>query len=52
VFKLQRRWILLGVLALRFEGKLDWDSVKMRVTNLPEVNQYMGPKVRKGWQIV
>jgi hypothetical protein len=44
-------WILLGVLALRFEGKLEWDSAKMRVTNLPEVNQYMRPKVRKGWQI-
>jgi len=44
-------WILLGVLALRFEGKLEWDSAKMRVTNLPEVNQFMRPKVRKGWQI-
>jgi len=44
-------WILLGVLALRFEGKLEWDSAKMRVTNNPEVNQYLKPKVRKGWQI-
>jgi predicted dehydrogenase len=44
-------WILLGVLALRFEGKLEWDTSKMRVTNNPEVNQYMKPKVRKGWQI-
>lgn len=44
-------WILLGVLALRFQGKLEWDSAKMRVTNNPEVNQYLKPKVRKGWQI-
>ncbi len=41
----------MGVLALRFEGKLEWDSAKMRVTNLPEVNQFMKPKFRKGWQI-
>ncbi|HET8550440.1 MAG TPA: Gfo/Idh/MocA family oxidoreductase [Bryobacteraceae bacterium] len=44
-------WILLGTLALRFEGKLDWDSAKMRVTNVPEANQYIRPKFRKGWNI-
>ena len=43
-------WVLLGVLALRFEGKLEWDSAKMRVTNVPEANQYVKPKFRKGWQ--
>jgi len=44
-------WILLGVLALRFEGKLDWDSAKMKVTNLPEANSYIKPKFRRGWQL-
>jgi len=44
-------WILLGVLALRFEGKLEWDSAKMHVTNHSEANQYIKPKFRKGWQI-
>jgi hypothetical protein len=43
-------WILLGVLALRFEGKLEWDSAKMKVTNRPEVNEFLKPKFRKGWQ--
>ena len=42
-------WILLGVLALRFEGKLEWDSAKMRVTNVPAANEMLRPKFRKGW---
>jgi hypothetical protein len=42
-------WILLGVLALRFEGKLEWDSAKMRVTNVPAANELIKPKFRKGW---
>jgi predicted dehydrogenase len=44
-------WIVLGSVALRFEGKLEWDSVKMRFTNNSEANQYIKPKFRKGWQI-
>jgi len=44
-------WILLGVLALRFEGKLEWDSAKMRVTNVAEANQLIKPAVRKGWKL-
>jgi predicted dehydrogenase len=44
-------WILLGVLALRFPGKLEWDSAKMRVTNVAEANQYIRPKFRKGWTL-
>jgi hypothetical protein len=44
-------WILLGVLALRFEGKLEWDSAKMKVTNLPEANRYVKPTFRKGWKL-
>jgi len=43
-------WILLGVLALRFEGKLEWDSAKMVVTNNKAANEYIKPKFRKGWQ--
>lgn len=43
--------VQLGSLAARFEGKLEWDSEKMRVTNLPEANEYLRPKTRKGWQI-
>jgi len=43
-------WIVLGVLALRFEGKLEWDSAKMRITNNPEANRFIKPTFRKGWQ--
>ena len=44
-------WITLGVLALRFEGKLDWDSKNMRITNHEEANRYLRPSPRKGWSI-
>jgi Oxidoreductase family, C-terminal alpha/beta domain len=42
-------WITLGVLAMRFEGKLEWDSEKMRVTNNNEANKLLKPAFRKGW---
>jgi hypothetical protein len=44
-------WVTLGVLALRFEGKLEWDSEKMRITNNAEANKYIRPTFRKGWSI-
>ncbi|MBI1896154.1 MAG: Gfo/Idh/MocA family oxidoreductase [Acidobacteria bacterium] len=44
-------FILLGVLALRFEGKLEWDSAKMKITNVPEANHLVKPKMRKGWTL-
>jgi hypothetical protein len=44
-------WILLGVIALRVEGKLEWDAAKMRITNNAEANKYIKPFVRKGWQM-
>jgi hypothetical protein len=44
-------WILLGALALRFEGKLEWDSAKMRITNNSEANKLIKPAFRKGWQL-
>jgi predicted dehydrogenase len=42
-------WILLGVIALRVEGKVEYDSAKMRITNNAEANKYIKPVVRKGW---
>ncbi len=44
-------WILLGVVAARVEGKLEWDREKMRFTNSPEANRYVRPEVRKGWNL-
>ena len=44
-------WILLGVIALRVEGRLEWDSAKMRFTNSNEANRYLRPTIRKGWTV-
>jgi predicted dehydrogenase len=44
------QWMLLGVAAMQFEGKLEWDAAKMRITNRPEANQHLKPKFRKGWK--
>jgi hypothetical protein len=44
-------WVTLGVLAYRFEGKLEWDPEKMRITNNAEANKFIKPIVRKGWSI-
>jgi hypothetical protein len=44
-------WMLLGVIALRVEGKLEWDAAKGRFTNNNEANQFLKPKLRKGFTI-
>jgi predicted dehydrogenase len=42
-------WMLLGVIALRVEGKVEYDPVKMRITNNADANKYLRPAIRKGW---
>jgi predicted dehydrogenase len=44
-------WMLLGVVALRVEGKLDWDAAKGRFSNNADANKYLRPTFRKGWTI-
>ena len=44
-------WIAMAVIALRVEGKLEWDSEKMRFTNSAEANRLVRPYVRKGWSL-
>ncbi len=44
-------WMLLGVIALRVEGKLEWDAARMRFSNNNEANQYLKPTLRKGFTI-
>jgi hypothetical protein len=41
---------LLGVLAQRFGGRIEWDAANMKVTNRPELNEYLKEPVRKGWE--
>ena len=43
--------MLLGVIALRVEGKLEYDQAKMKITNNVDANKYLVPAVRKGWSI-
>ena len=44
-------WMLLGVIAGRVEGKVEWDAAKMRVANNPEANKFVKPVFRKGWSL-
>lgn len=46
------QWMLLGVIAMKFEGKLEWDARKMRFTNNKEANKHLKPTFRKGWSFV
>ena len=43
-------WVALGVIAQRSEGKLQWDSAKLKITNNSEANKFVKPYVRKGWK--
>ncbi|MCU1257833.1 MAG: oxidoreductase domain protein [Bryobacterales bacterium] len=44
-------WMLLGVIAFRVPGKLQWDSENLRFTNSAEANNYVKPVFRKGWEL-
>ena len=46
------QWMLLGVIATKFEGKLEWDAAKMKITNNRHANEYLKPHFRKGWHFV
>jgi predicted dehydrogenase len=44
--------VLLGVLSLRAPGRrLLWDSENLKVTNLPELNEYTHTEYRQGWTL-
>jgi hypothetical protein len=44
-------WMLLGVISLRVEGKIEYDAAKMRITNNADANKYVRPTFRKGWSL-
>ena len=44
-------WMLLGVIALRTEGKIEYDAAKMKITNNAAANKYLKPTFRKGWSL-
>ncbi len=44
--------VLLGVLALRAPGqRLEWDGEQQKITNAPELNQYVHTEYRNGWTL-
>jgi predicted dehydrogenase len=43
-------WMLLGVIAMRYEGKLEWDNRRKQFTNNKEANKYLKPEFRKGYK--
>ena len=43
--------VLLGNLAIRTGGKLNWDGLNMKVTNVPEANEYVHRHYRQGWTL-
>ena len=36
--------------SLRYEGKIEYDPEKMRITNHSGANQLLKPTFRKGWE--
>ncbi|WP_430936250.1 Gfo/Idh/MocA family oxidoreductase [Saccharicrinis sp. 156] len=40
---------LVGVMAQRFDKRIEFDAKNMKVTNHPELNAYIKEPVRKGW---
>jgi hypothetical protein len=43
--------ILLGAVALRARKRVEYDSVNMKITNVPEANKYLTREYRKGWEL-
>jgi len=43
--------VSLGNLAIRTRQKVYWDAENMRVTNVPEANQYVRREYRQGWTL-
>ena len=43
--------VCLGAVALRTGHRLHWDSAAMKVTNVPEANDLLYRKYRKGWEL-
>lgn len=43
--------VLLGNFSLLFDGKVEWDGENMRVTNIPEANDYVHYDYRDGWTL-
>jgi len=43
--------ICLGNLAIRMDQRLEWDNKNLKVTNVPEANEFVTRKYREGWEL-
>lgn len=43
--------VLLGVLAERFNTRIEWDAREGRITNHPELNAFVREPAREGWEM-
>jgi hypothetical protein len=43
--------INLGAIALRARKRVVYDAAAMKITNVPEANQYLTREYRKGWEL-
>ena len=43
--------VLLGNAALLAQKPIEWDSEKMRITNLPKANRFIRKEYRQGWTL-
>ena len=41
---------LLGTLSQRFASRIEYDSENMRITNRPDINEYLKEPARDGWR--
>ncbi|MFP6631084.1 MAG: gfo/Idh/MocA family oxidoreductase, partial [Planctomycetota bacterium] len=43
--------ILLGNLAMKVDGKIEWDGPNLKSTNSPEANKFVHYEYRKGYEL-
>jgi len=44
-------WLLLGSVAIHYDGKLTYDAAKGVITNNEDANRWVKPAFRKGWEL-
>ena len=44
-------WLVLGVAAVHYDGKLMWDNEAGEFTNNSDANRWVKPQFRKGWEL-
>ena len=42
---------LLGNIAKRVDSRIVWDAENLKITNLPDANQWVHTEYRQGWEL-